>query len=128
MATEKKKLIHPLLFCEVNGLFILLPHLLPLPDFKKGTDTQTLMRWVSGNTNLLPSLSAGFLNKVFTPCRNTSFVNFLACCPVSRASLDLVTIILFSNNDSLTFFRSFFPSFFLFSFFLPPLSLSLFNF
>ena len=93
------------MFCKTEDPFTLLPHctslsILPF-DFSfslflslwciKEPGIQTPRRWLFWGTSLPSSQSAGFPNKVIFLASVPHLSNSLACCVMSRASLDLVT-------------------------------------
>ena len=94
MATEKKLTSPPAVLAnpgETTGPFALLPHLLPALFYKRNWHLVPV-RWVFFWYPSLPSYqSDGFPNKVAIPCLNTSSPSLMACCVVSRVSLDSVT-------------------------------------
>ena len=59
--------------------------------FRKEPGIQILIRWLFWDTSLQSSWSAGFPNKVIFLASTPSLLDLLACCVVSRVSLDSVT-------------------------------------
>ena len=107
MAIGKQKLTHssphpPMLAKpgQTNGLFTLLPPLLPFSVLLKETGIQTPIIWFWGDVSLPSSWSAGFPNKVSIPYLNSSSPYVLADPVVSRVGLDLVNICYIAGIES----------------------------
>ena len=77
----------PSLFC----LSTLDPPCVSLSDSIKEPGIQAPIRWLLRDVSLPSIWSAGFLNKVIFFASPPLLSDSLACCVVSRASLDLVT-------------------------------------
>ena len=90
-SAEKKTLINTLLFCKINGLLTLLPHLLSFFFQKKKNKkgTQTPIIWLFWDISLPSSQSANFPNKVAIPCLNTSSVSLTGLLWSEESELEL---------------------------------------
>ena len=78
---------------ETTGPFTLLPHLLPALFYKRNWHLVPirLFFWYPSLPSYQSDDQSGFPNKAAIPCLNTSSPSLLACCVVSRVSLDSVT-------------------------------------